>query len=396
MILRAAATKIREWLRLRSERSFFIAVLVIVVSLLVIDELSGPNIRIGALMVALPALSAAFLGPGYVLAVVVVTLIAVFLAAIENDNLLTANFPVVMFTAALIGAASVSASAARRLRERQLAQVRRVAEITQQALLRPLPERLGPLTISSMYIAADEEAAIGGDLYAAARMDTGGARLLVGDVQGKGLAAVEVAGLLLSAFRRAARRRVPLPELPHYLDRSLRDDLEDLSEQPGRLINSGGPGNPGVIEPPTVGDSGTSPILERFITAVAVDVSGDGGTLQLISSGHPPPLLIHGGDVVPLDQQRPGLPLGLGDLSGEPQNVECHQLAVGDILFLYTDGVIEARDADGRFYPLAERLAGWSTRAPDDLLEALRADLIRHSGGRLWDDVAMVAVRRSA
>ncbi len=393
MMGRTAATKMRDWLRLRSERSYFFAVLIIVAALLVVDELSGPNIRIGALMVALPALSAAFLGPRYVFAVVVVTLFSVILAAIENEELPTVNFPVVMFTAVLIGAASVSASAARHLRERQLAQVRRVAAVTQQALLRPLPERLGPLTISSMYLAADEEAAIGGDLYAAAQTDTGGARLLVGDVQGKGLAAVEVAGLLLSAFRRAARRKVPLPELPGYLDRSLRDDLDDLSEQPARPAN---PGNPGVADPPTVGDPGASPLLERFITAVTVDVSGDGGTLQLVSSGHPPPLLIHGGDVVPLDQRLPGVPLGLGDLSGGTQDVETHQLAVGDILFLYTDGVIEARDSEGRFYPLAERLAGWSTRAPDDLLETIRADLVRHSGGRLWDDVAMVAVRRSA
>src|SRR5690349_22680066 len=105
MIPRAAATKIRAWLRLRSERSFFFAVLIIVAVLLVVDELSGPNIRIGALMIALPALSTAFLGPGYVLAVVVVTLTSVVLAALENEELPTANFPVVMFTAVLIGAA---------------------------------------------------------------------------------------------------------------------------------------------------------------------------------------------------------------------------------------------------------------------------------------------------
>jgi len=395
MVWRPAPTGTRTWLRLRSERSYFLAVLLFVAVLLIIDEASGPNIRIGALMVALPALSAAFLGPAYVLAVVVVTLGSVALAAGENEELHTANFPVVMITAALIGAASVTAAATRRRRERQLAQVRRVAAVTQQALLRPLPERLGPLTISSMYLAADEEAAIGGDLYAAAGTDTGGARLLVGDVQGKGLAAVEVAGLLLSAFRRAARRKVPLPELPAYLDRSLRDDLDDLAEQPARVPRPGGFGATRSAQP-TVGDRTVSPILERFITAVAVDVSHDGRTLQLISSGHPPPMLIHGGTVVPLDERIPGLPLGLGDLSGEPQDVESHQLAVGDILFLYTDGVIEARDSDGRFYPLAERLAGWCTRAPDDLLETLRADLVRHSGGRLWDDVAMVAVRRSA
>ena len=60
--------------------------LIIVAALLVIDELSGPNIRIGALMVALPALSAAFLGPRVRVAVVVVTLFSVILAVQDCEN----------------------------------------------------------------------------------------------------------------------------------------------------------------------------------------------------------------------------------------------------------------------------------------------------------------------
>ena len=97
----------------------------------------------------------------------------------------------------------------RQRRERQLAQVRKVAAVTQRALLRPLPPRLGRVTISSMYLAADEEAAIGGDLYAAAVTERDATRVLIGDVQGKGLAAVEVAGLLLSGVPPRGARPYP-------------------------------------------------------------------------------------------------------------------------------------------------------------------------------------------
>jgi len=56
----------------------------------------------------------------------------------------------------------------------------------------------------------------------------------------------------------------------------------------------------------------------------------------------------------------------------------------------------EARDADGTFCPLAERLAAFDgTRAPDDLLEELREDLLAHADGTLGDDAALVALLRT-
>lgn len=66
----------------------------------------------------------------------------------------------------------------------------------------------------------------------------------------------------------------------------------------------------------------------------------------------------------------------------------------GDIALLYTDGVIEARDPNGTFYPLVERVAGKSGKGPDALLAHLCADLLHHAGGYLDDDAAMVAIER--
>jgi serine phosphatase RsbU (regulator of sigma subunit) len=349
--------------------------------LLGVDIATGPGFRIGGLMVAVPALSAGFLGPGYVLIVVAVTLPCVVVAQASNNQIDVAEFPVAFTTVVLISAASVAAAAARQRRDRELAQARWVAAITQRALLRPLPRRLGALNLSTLYMAADKEATIGGDIYAAAVVGKQ-SRVMIGDVQGKGLAAVETAGYLLSAFRRSARKQVCLRDLPEYLDRSLREDLTDTIDE-------------NTVDSPESA-AARRRIMEGFVTAVMVDFAEEDDLLQVVNRGHPPPLLIHDGTVRALEPKVPALPLGLGDLDGEVQQADAYELRVGDTLLLYTDGVVEARDRAGVFYPLADRLARWTSCDPGDLLGLIRDDLIRHAGARLADDVAMVVIHRGS
>ncbi|CAG7621195.1 PP2C family protein-serine/threonine phosphatase [Actinacidiphila bryophytorum] len=367
----------------RSPAARLAAPLLLLVLLVVIDEAAGPQIRIGGLMLAVPALSAVFLSPRAVVVVALVTLPCLVIAADSNNQLDSVNFPVTLSTSVLIGVASVLAARVRARRERELAQARWVAGVAQRTLLRPLPQRLGRFAIASTYMAADREAAIGGDLYATADLGGGRIRVLVGDVQGKGMAAVEVASMLLGAFRRAARQHVPLPVLPRYLDRNLREDLTDLGSAP--------PPPPGSTAPAAPASDGP---LERFVTAVVVEAAAGGDSLDIVNCGHPPPILLHRDQVVALDAGQPALPLGLGDLGPEEEQVDRHELAVGDVLLLYTDGVIEARDDDGAFYPLTERLAGWLRLPPGELIDVLTADLLHHAGRRLGDDVAIVAVQR--
>ncbi|MFE4537518.1 PP2C family protein-serine/threonine phosphatase [Streptomyces scopuliridis] len=353
--------------------------LVCLAGLLGFDLLTSPDIRIGGLMVAVPALSATFLPPRQVLFVVLLTLPSVAVAALANDTLGTEAFPVSFATVALISVASVATASVRQRRERELAQSRWVATVMQNLLLRPLPRRLGPLSISSVYIAAEEEANIGGDVYAAA-VTPGSVRVMVGDVQGKGLGAVEVVGYLLSAFRQAARNGTTLEQLPDFLDRSLRDELDEAQATSS-----------------DVPDSVTRRrALEGFVTAVIVEFSEGEDVIRIANRGHPPPLLIRQDKVLPLDPMETALPLGLGDLRAGRQHVDTYELAVGDRLLLYTDGVIEARDAAGCFYPLADRVARWTDRDSDEVLDTIRSDLLRHVGARPNDDVAMVAVQRMA
>ncbi|WP_420711562.1 PP2C family protein-serine/threonine phosphatase [Streptomyces sp. NRRL F-4489] len=114
-----------------------------------------------------------------------------------------------------------------------------------------------------------------------------------------------------------------------------------------------------------------------------------------MSCGHPPALLLRDGRAHTLDLRHTALPIGLGTLTGPPDyEIETFPFHPGDLLLLYTDGVTEARDADGAFYPLAERAGAWSRSSPQHVLRRLREDLLVHTGGRLGDDAAAVAVRR--
>jgi serine phosphatase RsbU (regulator of sigma subunit) len=132
---------------------------------------------------------------------------------------------------------------------------------------------------------------------------------------------------------------------------------------------------------------------EEFFRALLVAVRAEDGDVELVCCGHPPPLLLRGAQASFLDALPPSPPLGLLDL-GEGW---CHTTLVpfrrGDRLLLYTDGVIEARDADGRFYPLPERAAALRHDDPGVFLDALAADLRRHAAGRLRDEAALLLVQ---
>lgn len=358
---------------------------VILVLLLAADALGGSVIRLGGMMLALPALAAVFTGPGAVFLVAGAMLPAYVGSLIENGRLNWMDAPIPLATAVVISAASVGAAAVREKRTRELAQSRRVTAQTQRTLLRPLPPRLGPMEISSAYLASDAESTIGGDLYACSMVD-GRLRVIVGDVQGKGLSTLEVVLFMLDAFRQASRQRVALPDLPAFLDGTV---LRDLARARDAAEESGD-----IAQEPEMGQR----MRECFVTAVVAEVDcaaeGESDEVRLVNCGHPAPLLLHDGTVRELPSSKPSLPIGLLGLDSEPVHVETHRLEPGGTLLLYTDGLVEARDGAGVFYPLAERIVRWASQPPAAMLEAIQTDLRRYA--HLDDDVAMVTVRRAA
>ncbi|WP_246101723.1 PP2C family protein-serine/threonine phosphatase [Streptomyces cyaneus] len=253
--------------------------------------------------------------------------------------------------------------------DERLASAREIAEAAQRAVLPEPAERIGGFQIAARYEAAQEGASIGGDLYAV--QDTpNGVRLVVGDVRGKGMGAVGAVAVVIGAFREAAEQESTLEAVAQRLERAL---ARERTRREGVESSEG------------------------FTTVVLAELPHGNGIVRLVNRGHPPPLLLYAdGTVRSLLAPEPALPLGMGELGTWPDRAQEAGFPGGATLLLYTDGLSEARDEDDRFYDPEARLAGRDNarREPAALLGELAAEVRRHSGGGMADDLALIAVRR--
>ncbi len=340
--------------------AFALAVLPFLMMLLVtlLDLSTGPEIGFLPLLAVGPAFASLTGGIRRTLLVGVTALVlALGLAAYNHLELRRAY--ITMGSIAGVTAASALATVGRRRRERELAHVRSVAEVAQRVLLRPVPRRAGHMRVAVSYTSAMAEAHIGGDLYEVVVAPTG-VRAIVGDVQGKGLEAVETAALVLGAFREAAHDE---------------KDLEGVSARLEKALNRRLSG-------------------EEFVTAVLAEFNLEETTMTLLNYGHPAPLVVRaGGEIEFADPDDHVPPLGLAVLGPEGPAPYTITFEPGDQILFYTDGVIEARDAFGRFYPLPDRVPLLKDDDPEAALESLRRDLIAHIDGPPTDDAAMLLMR---
>ncbi|MER5876227.1 PP2C family protein-serine/threonine phosphatase [Streptomyces sp. NPDC001910] len=344
----------------------------LIIAVCVVDVLIPEHIHLGPLLVAAPAITVAFAGARMTALMGTLAVAAQVLIGAIRGDLATANIQAQIAALIVVSAVCVFICVVRDRSERQLEQVRSVAAVTQGVLLQPLPTHAGPLRIAGMYIPAAEEADLGGDLYAAARTAHGSTRLLIGDVRGNGLAAINNSALLLGAFRAAAHRQATLPQLAVHLDAAFRWDAGQWRAHEDPDTN------------------------EDFATATLLDIPDDEPVVHVITCGHPPPLLLRGRHLTPLTTEANHLPIGFGGTFGiTSYEIQTFPFAVDDLLLLYTDGVIEARNTAGHFYPFAERAPRWTGNEPDQLLRHLRDDLRTHVHGHLNDDAAVVAIRRT-
>ncbi|MFI0714552.1 PP2C family protein-serine/threonine phosphatase [Streptomyces inhibens] len=345
--------------------------LAIIVVITVIDINTPTTIHLGPFLVAAPAITASFAGAGVTGAIGALAVAAQVVIGHLHGGLMTANHLAQIAALLLISVLVTIFRYARDRHERQLDQVRSVASAAQQVLVRPLPDRIGNLRIASVYIAAEAEAQIGGDLYAAAPAP-GASRLVIGDVRGRGLTAIGEAAVLLGAFQGSAYRNLSLPAIVAHL------------------------GNAAYWNKMHLAADDDLEAEESFVTALVLDIHDDGPLIDMVNCGHPPPLLLHDDKVRPVEAGEPALPLGLTTPSERDYKVETFAFEPDDLLLLYTDGVIEARGHDGTFYPLADRVAACDTSDPESLVQLLHDDLLRHTGGNLGDDAAMIAIAKSS
>ncbi|WP_369363275.1 PP2C family protein-serine/threonine phosphatase [Streptomyces sp. CG4] len=354
----------------RAGGGLLVIALALIVAITVTDIGIGTSVHLGPLLVIAPTLTASFAGPRLTALVGALAQAALVIISVFHGGLTTTNHVAQLIALAVLSALVVFITYVRERRARELSRVRSVAETAQWILLRPPPRRIGPLRVAWLYLAAEEEAQIGGDLLAVARADHPCTRVLIGDVRGHGLASIGEASVVMGAFREGAHRYASLPELVTAVEDSVCRNLEEVAD--------------------TAHD-----VDEHFITAIMVDIPDQGPQAEMLNCGHPPPLLVRGDQVTVLYSRRPAPPLGLCALCIRKDSTDPFTLEPGDMLLLYTDGVIEARSPAGAFYPLAERVAAFPPSNPDALLHHIHRDLLAHTGGRLTDDAAFLIIERT-
>jgi PAS domain S-box-containing protein len=235
---------------------------------------------------------------------------------------------------------------ARMFRERS-----RVAETLRRSLLPTVLPRIPGLDIAARYHSAVD--GIGGDFYDAFSAGDGSWCIVIGDVSGRGAAAAAMTSLARYTVRTAATGQSSPGEALRTLNRLLLG-----SEQ----------------EP------------EFCTIAVARLKPSQGETTAVISSGgHPRPLRIRDGDVREVG--------GEGTLVGMVEEPVFHdqevRLVEGDILFLYTDGLVERRP--GGMPTLQRLLADCSRMEPEAIADRVNRELVEPGPSR--DDVAFLVAR---
>jgi serine phosphatase RsbU (regulator of sigma subunit)/PAS domain-containing protein len=243
--------------------------------------------------------------------------------------------------------------------DRVFRQRSQVAEALQASLLPARLPAVPGLEFAAAYIGATQFQEISGDFYDVFKAGDGWG-IAVGDVCGKG----QDAAAMTAAARHAIRALAHVHDTPADVLAAANEVLvaEDYDE--------------------------------RFVTASLAFLRqrGDRAQVQIGSCGHPGPAVVRADGRVEI-LEGAGLPLGLF-ADTRPGRLDL-ELRKGDVLFFYTDGVTEARNADLSFFEdrLADALAAVAGRSATEIVRAVQELVTSFSSGELKDDVTILAVR---
>ena len=255
-------------------------------------------------------------------------------------------------------------------REKLAKEIEVASQIQKTLLPRTLP-RLPGLDIDAFYRAAE---VVGGDLYDVFAIDEHRYCLTVADVSGKGVPASLVMSMLRTVIQifsaEAGSPRETLIKVDDYLSRNMPSGI--------------------------------------FITLMLAVYDAAAGHLDLVSAGHNPMLLLKAGSSKVRTLNPSGMPLGVPDTLEQSfaEKLEHIRLMLepGDLLLMYTDGITEATDRDGRQYGL-DRLSQLLVRTASEgfsqasaVAESITADVDEFTGFRHQNDdiTFIVAVRSGA
>jgi hypothetical protein len=237
-----------------------------------------------------------------------------------------------------------------------------IAGQVQSELLPPLTERYVGVDLATEYTPAEQ---VGGDFYDVFRLKDEGIALVMGDVSGKGVPAALLMGVIHGAVRSSLWSESPSRH-------------ESESQQLNRLLCERASG-------------------ERFASMFWCYHDPIAHTLSYVNAGHCPPLLTRkSGSKVEISRLHVGGPV-LGVLPNARYEHATVQVSTGDLLLMYSDGLVEATNPHGEEYGevrLRELLATLTEKSPDEIRRVILASLAAFSGTTgLRDDLTIVVAQ---
>ncbi len=234
-----------------------------------------------------------------------------------------------------------------------------IATTLQNALL-ALPADIPGLRFAHRYHSAAEVALVGGDFYDVFELDYGLLGVTVGDMSGKGLDAAVMTSLVKHTVRAHAVETGKTPA--------------DIVRMASRVLYM-------------------QSHLEHFATVFFAILDRRDGRIAYCNAGHPAPVILRAGrEITELPANSPLI----GAFRDMPYADSETFLETDDVLLLYTDGLVEARRdgalfGESRLKELLERCYGLE---PEQLVDSVTGAVDEFAGGRLTDDLALLALRR--
>ncbi|MDI6816479.1 MAG: SpoIIE family protein phosphatase [Actinomycetota bacterium] len=234
---------------------------------------------------------------------------------------------------------------------------RHIAHALQETLLM-LPEKIKGLEYGYLYRSATEAATVGGDFYDIFEIEQGITGIVVGDVSGSGIEAAAFTSVVRNAIRAFSIK--------------LRSPARVLAKTNNFICRTNSP--------------------FAFVTIFFGILDTTTGKLLYSSAGHSPAVLKRkSGAVELLDRHNPIV----GVFETVRYKSHGHDLGKGDLLIIYTDGITEARHGHDFFGEegLLEFVEKMGPAKARDVPKRVFAAVMEHTGGRLSDDAAIVAIR---
>jgi sigma-B regulation protein RsbU (phosphoserine phosphatase) len=237
---------------------------------------------------------------------------------------------------------------------RQLMNELNLASELQKSLLPRAYPLDAPLEFAHKFVPLNS---IGGDFFDIARLDGSTIAMVIADVSGHGVGPALVTAMFKSAFVGLSKTT----RSPAELMKALNADLNEF-------LTTG-----------------------HYVTAFAAFIDLNSLEMRYCSAGHPNQLLVRAGGGV---EELTTMGFLLGMIEGIEYEEKATGLAPGDTLVLYTDGVLEAADSQGRLFQregIVRSIAGRSGAGPSELSAGLFSDLLAWTeGSEATDDVTIL------